>query len=182
MKLVTVTKPTDTPVTLLEAKEHMRVLESDDDAYIQSLIDTATALAEQITNRQLVSATYRVYFDSFQDDITLPRPPLKSVNEVGYIDTNGIQSTTTAFRVDSYQEPAVLHIEEKLSLKSVENSLWVEYVCGYDKVPEPIKQWIKIKVATMYEQRESLVPGISITPTPKDFTDSLLDSYRIIPL
>lgn len=58
----------------------------------------------------------------------------------------------------------------------------VRFTCGAwsdaANVPEPIKLWILLRVATAYATREALVEGAQLTQLPRTFVDGLLDPYR----
>jgi uncharacterized phiE125 gp8 family phage protein len=74
------TQPAVEPVTLSEAKAHLRVDTTADDAYIGSLISAAREWCEQHLDRTLVHTQWVMRFDSFPPDgtmdIELPRPPM----------------------------------------------------------------------------------------------------------
>jgi hypothetical protein len=70
--LVVVSPPTDEPVTLTEAKQHLRVGTTanpvtEDDAYITDCITAARQYAEVFLNRALLTTTYRLRLDFFPD-------------------------------------------------------------------------------------------------------------------
>ena len=60
-----VAAPTTEPVSLEEAKAHLRIDTTDEDALISALIHTATARAEQFTGRALVTQTWRQTMDGW---------------------------------------------------------------------------------------------------------------------
>lgn len=89
-----VTPPLYYPITLDEAKKHLRVDHTDDDAYIQGLIAAITGEVERITGRRLVTQTYKLYLEKWPiGDIILPFGQLQSITHVKYKDTGGTQST-----------------------------------------------------------------------------------------
>lgn len=73
MPMQLITPPAGEPVSLQEAKAHLRVDFDDDDGLIQALIAAARQAAETITNRQLMSARWKLVMDSF------PGPSLMGV-------------------------------------------------------------------------------------------------------
>lgn len=129
--LVRVTPPAVEPVSLVDAKAHLRVDTFDDDTLIGLLISAAREWAEQETQRALITQQWRVSFDAFpvsnaiqpppsqwdrwplvgllplgmtpNDVIPLPKPPLLSVESVTYIGTDGTPQTLdpSAYVVDS---------------------------------------------------------------------------------
>src|ERR1017187_4140732 len=60
-----VTPPSEEPLTLTEAKRHLRVDYQDDDDLIGALLVTARSQAEMKLQRQLVSATGKLVLDAF---------------------------------------------------------------------------------------------------------------------
>jgi len=65
MPLQLVSAPAGEPITLLEAKQHLRVDVDDDDALIGSLITAARQAAETRTGRQLMTARWKLVLDGF---------------------------------------------------------------------------------------------------------------------
>ena len=65
MPLQLVTPPAEEPVSLAEAKLHLRVDFPNEDALITALIAAARQAAETLTGRQLVTARWKLVLDSF---------------------------------------------------------------------------------------------------------------------
>ena len=65
MSLQLVTPPTGEPVSLAEAKLHLRVDVDDDDALIGSIISAARQAAETLTGRQLITSRWKLVLDAF---------------------------------------------------------------------------------------------------------------------
>ena len=136
MGLVLVTAPATEPVTLVEAKDHLRLEISDDDTLVTSLIVSAREFAEQETHRQLVTATWKLTLNSFPSEIRLPLPPLQSVSSLKYLDTDGTQQTLASsnYDVDTDSEPGRICLaygKSWPSIRSVKNSIEVEFICGF---------------------------------------------------
>jgi hypothetical protein len=104
--LVVATEPTTDarPVTVAEAKEHLRIVDfTDDDDYIAGLIDAARKWCEDYCERTFADCQYTVAFDDFQAvRIELPRPPLRlnassseATVSIAYVDTGGTTQTLT---------------------------------------------------------------------------------------
>lgn len=65
MALKLTTAPTTEPVTLAEAKAHLRVDVADDDLLITNLITAARVHAENVCRRAFVTQKWDLYLDSF---------------------------------------------------------------------------------------------------------------------
>jgi len=90
MRLDLVTPAAADPVTLAEAKAHLRVEHAREDALIASAIKAATLHAQVFTRRQFVSALWTLRLDRFPcRELRLPVPPLRSVVQLSYRDPSG---------------------------------------------------------------------------------------------
>ncbi len=176
-KLVETTAPTSEPLTLAEAKTHLRVDAdiTEDDALISSLIVAARQAAETHTRRQLVNATYTLYLDWLPQEIRLERPPVSSITYIKYIDTDGTQQTLSSavYQTDLYGEPARIHrayMQIWPITRQQMNAVEVKFVCGYGStaasVPDGIKAAMKLMIGNWYENREATISGTIITEVP----------------
>lgn len=97
MKISEVTPPTSDPVSVAEAKQHLRAVDSDEDEYIGTLITAAREQVEDITRRALMTQTWDYFLDEWPDDdyITLPWGKLASVTSVKYKDSDGVETNLT---------------------------------------------------------------------------------------
>jgi uncharacterized phiE125 gp8 family phage protein len=70
--LVRVTEPAVNPVTLSEAKAHLRIDANDEDTLISSLVTTATRWAEDYCDRTWVYTQWKMSVDSFYGNVGSP--------------------------------------------------------------------------------------------------------------
>lgn len=85
-RIETLIAPALLPVTLEEAKAHLRVDHPDDDALIMGLIGAATAACERHTRRSLIVRTLRLWRDYWPlGPVELPRPPILSIVQVAVL-------------------------------------------------------------------------------------------------
>ena len=184
MKLVQVVTPSNTSVTLAEMKVFLRVISDDDNDLITSMITQAEQSAELVMNRQIMPARYELYFDNTQDEITLPRPPFRSLISLESYDGESWNEVTD-YELDDKILPAKIFVNSWGATSSMKNSVKVVFESGWEdnsKVPEAIKAWIKIQVSTYYEHREAFVLGTTVSELPPSHVDSLIERYRIIPI
>lgn len=185
------TPPAEAPVSLAEAKLHLRVDASDDDALITSLIEAATDAAQKFTNRQLVTATYVLTLDEWPvgDRILIPRPPLASVLSVVY--TKSDDTTATVPSDDYFADTSdpddwarlVLHNDAAWPTAQLRPAaaVAVTYTAGYgaaSDVPDVFKTAIKLTVGSLYENRESVVVGTIAAKVPHS-VEWLLYPHRV---
>jgi len=95
MRLKLKTVPAIEPITLEEAKLHLKVDSADDNTLISGLITTARELAEKETKRAFITQVWQMFFDEAPDEIEIPKPPLQSVESIkaiseveSYVDEN----------------------------------------------------------------------------------------------
>ena len=78
--LTRATQPVVEPVTLTEAKGHLRVDTDDDNSYIMGLVAAARGWVEEYLDRSLVHTQWTMRMDEFppngMEKIELPRPPM----------------------------------------------------------------------------------------------------------
>ena len=152
----------ESPVTLDDMKEHLRVVHTDDDRYIQTLLLAATKWAEDFQNRIYVTRTMTDYLDNWETIIRPIYSPLVSVTTIKYYDTDGVQQTlsNTLYRVDTNTEPGRITEAYDTSwpdIRLITNTIEIEYLTGYgtaSKVPDDVKAAIKLIVGHLYEHRE----------------------------
>ena len=204
MPLQLVTPPAGEPISLAEAKQHLRVDGGDDDLLIGSLITAARQAAETITGRQLMTARWKLVLDAFPGPllmhagsgssfslpahaILLAKCPVQSVVSVEYLDMNGTTQVLPAsdYVLDAACEPA--------RLSPVFGKTWpptlpqigavtVTFDAGYgsaSEVPEGLKSWIKLRVGSLYGHREEMAVLSRGRIDPLPFVDGLLDGFKV---
>lgn len=175
--------PTTEPVSVVEAKSFLRVLGNEDDLLIASIIKASREYAEQITGSQFMEATFELYTEKFEDDFKLPKNPIKSIESIEYMDDNENYQVLDNSTYYFYEEFGISKIKYKTfpDVSTIEHkkAIRITFKSGFESVPESIKAWIKVKVSTLYENREQFVIGASITSFDDKFVDCLLNPYKI---
>lgn len=188
------TAPAAEPLSAAEAKAHLRVTTTDEDTLIGSLITASRQRLEEITGRAFISQTWEYALNDFPEEtrrnplgaIWLPRPPLVSVTSITYTDTDGASQTLNAslYTVDTRAIPGQIvpaYGQTWPATRDIVNAVVVRYVAGYGAssayVPEPIRQALRVDLATLYEHREDLVVGNIVAPISTVRT--LLAPYRM---
>lgn len=174
-----ITAPTEEPITLAEAKLHLRVDTDADDALITAFITAARQWAEEYTWRAFVTQTWDYALDAWPHNgqIYMPRPTLQSVTTVTYTDENGsaaVMSDADYF-VDVIKKPGRIVLNSNSTWPSVtlrrSSGIVIRFVAGYgaaSAVPEQVKAAIKLIVGDLYENRESTIvaQGVSVVDAP----------------
>jgi uncharacterized phiE125 gp8 family phage protein len=156
-----ITPPAAEPVTLTEAKLHLREDGTDQDSLIEGLITAAREYVES-TGRLLMPCVVRQYFDEFP--CRLSPLPIRSIASVNYLDSDGDSQTVTDYTADIVSEPARIQEPESgwPTTDDVINAVWVDINAGYTSaatVPRALKQAILLLVGHWYENREAIAGG-----------------------
>lgn len=168
--LVITSAPATQPVTVAEAKAHVRQDADADDTLIGSLIEAATKYVESQSERALVTRTYRLSIQSAPKSGTLelPMPNLQEVTDIKYTDTDGVEQTWSSgdYQVDTASEPGrVLPMpgESWPTVKAgIVNPYRITYTAGYGNaaaVDPRAKQAILLIVGHWYQNREMVLTG-----------------------
>ena len=188
------TDATVEPVTVSEAKTHLRVDWSTDDTYIGTLIAAARQRCEAYSNRAYISQTWVMKLSKFASVIQLPMPRLISITSLKYTTKTGTQTTLTEntdFKVDRAVEPGIIFFPTWLKVPPAdyggEYPVEIEYLCGYGasaaSVPQHVKQAILLQVGNLYENRENIIVGQGIAQYRlNQGAEFLLDVDRMTPI
>lgn len=193
------TEPDYQPVTLSEARDHLRLVASvdtgshPDDSTVEAYIKAATSYAEDRTNKVFAQRTFTLKRNDFERHMELPIFPVLSVDSITYIDNEGANQTMDASNYQTITDriPALIKLEDVPSVdEDTLNAVTITVTAGFesdnsppdaDKIPDSIKQAVKLMVGHFYENRESVVIGDSVSSVPFA-TDALLWPHRIIGL
>lgn len=187
----TVTGPTVEPVTLAEARTHLRITSSDLDAQIAAQIIAARVHVENVTRRALLNQTvdfswdYDWPQDSFGASLVIPLQPLVSVTSVSYVPDGGGSATlsSTYYQVvtnDEFSRIVPAYDYTWPAVRCQPNAITVRAVVGYgataSSVPEPLRQAILLHVELLHD-RDPLAKSVL-----EAARDTLLEPYRVIRL
>ena len=184
MSLSLTTPPAVEPVTLDDAKAHLKVDTTDDDALITSLISAARARAEWHTGHAFVTQSWTLWLDGWPGIIEIPLPPLQSVASVtAYaLDDSATVLDAATYQVDTASSPARLTLKPNTSppvnLRRI-NAVAIAFTAGYGEAgdaPAPVRQAILAMVASLYTNR-----GDEPAETPQEAL-ALLAPYRVVKL
>ena len=187
MALVLTSAPAQEPVTVSEAKAHLRVDGEAEDALIASLILTSRLHIESALGLALITQSWRVTYDRWPEapQIELPLHPLQSVDEVRVIDPAGDATVVSAsqYLVDIASQPPRLIRRTAIAVPGQPaRGIEIDFTAGFgddpDDVPAPIRQALLLLVAHWYEHRDPIEVGAADTAVPAAVSQLLLP-YRI---
>lgn len=188
MPLRRTTAPVELPLTLADARAHLRVLDTSEDAQVTAWIGTATEQMDGkdgLLGRALVTQSWELLLDRFPcgSEIRIPLPPLQSVQSVTYVDTAGVTQTlpTSVYAVDAASAPGVVSLKYAQvwpATRDERNAVTIAFTCGYGaaaSVPERLKSAIKLLIGDLYAHREAQGEPLSRNAT----VDALILPFRV---
>lgn len=159
MPLQRIVDPTVEPMTLDEAKLHLRVDHTLDDALITAMISACRDFAETKTQRSLMTQTWVLTLDSFpgpslmgvpfgrayslpEHAIILERPPVQSITSIKYLDTSSTQQTMPTTDYVDLTNGGAQRVDAPVRITPVFGKIWpinqpqigavqVQYIAGY---------------------------------------------------
>jgi len=192
--------PAVEPVTLAEAKAHLRVDHEAEDALIAALIIAARETVEQATGRAILPQDWELRLDDFpvrcsrgawvrDGAIVLPHAPLVSVTSIITLGADGVE---TVMASDTYQVsiPSGPNAGQA-SITPAAGALWppldagvsgavrVGYRAGYvnaSVVPAALRAAILLLLGDLYANREA-ASAAKVTDNPT--IERLLAPYRL---
>jgi len=190
------TGPTVEPLTVDDAKRHLRILHDDDNQDIQEAIKDARDWCENYLDLAILEQTITLKLDRFPvattirdttDIITLPRSNLISVTSVKYTDDDGVEQTlsTDVYGVDTTSTPGRIYRKQDqewpTDVADERNAVEIIYKAGYgstrSSVPPAIKRAMKLLLSHWDSNREATIIGVSAQELPLGVT-SALDKHR----
>lgn len=181
--------PTLETLTLDEAREHLRIVTTDDDVLLSFLIGATTEYIENITRRVMLPQQWELSLDAFPSDlIRLEVTPITSVNSIQYINPAGILVTLppSDYVVDLKNvHPRIVPAYRKSwpATQPIINAVTVNFTVGYANptlVPKLLRAAQKLLLAAFYEHREAIMAGVPISDLPKPMAvESILWQHRV---
>ena len=170
MAALLTTPPALEPVTLAQAKLHLRVDTSDDDTLVTSLIGAARMQVERHTGLVLITQQWSCFYDRWGDDgeLAICIAPLLSVDALKVYAADDVAAVidTAHYMADLVSRPGRLIIRGARSWSApgrVANGIEVAVTAGYgalaSDVPEPLCQAILQLIAHWYENRSPVHHG-----------------------
>lgn len=187
-----VTAPAVEPVSLAEAKAHLRVDDTNSDTEITFMIRAAREWVETYLDRSLVHTQWRATYDTFPWEFELPRPPMASAGTttavtVTYTLETGSTATldATTYRVDRDDTPGVIrtvysgtwpgHLADA---NAVTVTWWGGYGADGTSVPQAVRSAMLMLISHFYETRGATVSTGAVPQDVPFGVRALLDSVR----
>jgi uncharacterized phiE125 gp8 family phage protein len=189
MNIKQLTYPTTLLISLDDAKDHLRVTDTNQDSVIKDCIKSATGLVEKYTGQILQSRTYCIYYDSHEirryEPIDIWMYPISSITSVKYLNESGVETTFSEYNTDltSFPSRVLLTTTPTMQL-DVLNQFRIYVTAGFTDVNEidpEIIGWVKIFTAFFYQTRQPEYTGLTVNEIAYNYQRAL-DKYRVEPI
>jgi uncharacterized phiE125 gp8 family phage protein len=188
MPFLLVTPPAAEPVSLGDAKAHLRIAHSDDDALVGTLIATARRIVEARSGLALMAQTWTCFRDAWPEDgvLTIPLAPLIAVDELavyGEDDAKAVIDPAHYFADLASRPPRILLRGSRVwqppgrALNGIAVTVAAGFGAAAAAVPEPLRHAVLVLVAHWYEHRGNAAPP----PVPLT-VEALIRPYREVRL
>lgn len=171
--------PTLQVLSLQDAKAHLYVTQTADDAYITDLIDEAADYAERHMAVALRDQEITAYLSATTSAQRLPVGNVSGIESVAYRNTD---NEWTAFTASDYYFDDASELIEIDEIPNNAVQVRVVYRAGYeyaDDIPSGIIRGIKLLIGHWYANRESVVVGAPANNVPLA-VDALLQQHRLM--
>lgn len=173
MDVTTTVAPATEPVSLVEAKRHLRVDGTADDAEITAKILQARAAVESFTRLRLITQTVQVTLDHFDARVVLPVWPVQEVLSVAYDDAAGVERTFADWRLVLSTKPRAVVPAYAASwpvTRDQPGAVRVTVRCGFGDdgaaVPQDLRAALLMRLSSLYDLRADAVVGATVQEMP----------------
>jgi len=162
--LTTITAPVDQPITIQDARDACRLIDTDNDSILLGMMETAIDWAEKYTNKRLMTQIVELSFRRFTAySYSLGVWPIQSVDSIKYTDTGSPQTVQTLVSGTDYLTDLTVYggrveaISGWPSVADIPNACKIRMTVGYssaDNVPKLFKNGIKAYIAYLFNADE----------------------------
>ena len=161
MTIAELLPPLAEPITLAEAKAHLRLETADEDTLVAGLIRAARDHLEGQTGLCLVTRLLRLYLDDWPEGRVIPiaRGPVQTIETVTVYDALGtpVEVAAAGYVLDGTARPARLMLPDRPATARAMNGIEIDFTAGFGEsgadVPDTLKRAMLLHVAAMYELR-----------------------------
>lgn len=150
------------PVTLAEARQFLRLDQTEEDDLLATLITAARLMIEAAAGRCLVEQPWRIVLDRWpaSGEIRLPLSPLMRIQAARVYDVLGSaqQVAEAALTQDKTADPPLIRVTGEVpEIGRTHGAIEIDIVAGYGAtaaaVPTPLRQAVLRLAARWFEER-----------------------------
>lgn len=180
--------PTEEPLTLDEAKAHLRVDASDDteNELIGAYLAAARGFVESWTSTRLVTQTVELRTDDWADLERLPVAPLSDISSIAYTTAEGDPATLDGAvyeaRLEGLEPLVVLKSRQVWPSREAGSLIVVTAQAGYGDAgaqPPEVLAATRLVLGDLYSQRESVAGTPTASAAVAATVEALLHNHRL---
>ena len=149
-----------------------------EDGELNIIITAARMDCENFQNRAYITQTWELWLDEWSDNnsIRIPLPPLQSIESIKYYDTDDVEYiiAPTEYYVDTIDQFGgwvILNHNKVWPVTQLRpaNGVCITFVAGYGDagdVPANVRAAILLILGHLYEHREEVATGVTVTKIP----------------
>ncbi len=186
MTIVELAPPPVEPLSLGEARAHLRVDQTAEDGLIAGLIRAVRHHLERETGLALISRPFRLYLDQWPAGrvLEIGRGPVRSIEAITVYRADGTPGAVnlTGFCLDGAARPARLFLPAVPETQKAINGIEVHFTAGFGEtladMPEGLRRAMLLHLTQLYSFRGAV--GLEEQPAavPNGY-DRLLAPYRL---
>jgi uncharacterized phiE125 gp8 family phage protein len=176
------TSPTTEPISLEEAKLHLRVENVEDDTLIALLISSAREAVEKFLGWKIPERQFEIVLDRYPEmPYRFPIRPVQSVESIVCFlaDGTSVELADETFRLSA--DGSLLVDSWPDGTPRGYDALAITVTAGTDPVPASWKQAMLLLIGHWYEHRESVNIGSITSVLPQGY-EMLLWPDRVVPV
>ncbi len=190
MALVLLSPPVQEPVTLADAKQHLRVDTTDEDALISRVMIGARSELERGLGRAFITQSWTYLLDAWPTGYALPLPlsPVQSIDAVRVyaLDDSFSVMPAAGYLLDGLGSPPRLIRRGTLPWIAPQrpgNGIAIDFTAGYGSQPTDVPAALRIAMLLLishwYENRQLADTGGGAGVTLPPMVRDLIDPYRV---
>lgn len=177
--------PEAEPVTLVEARQHLRIDYEGEDDLLAGLIRAAREEVEAACGLALIDQSWRLALDRLPRSMTvsLRRHPVREIAAVTVYGGEGEASLVDPadYRLDAQARPARLHFLKAPPVVAAINGIEIDFTAGFGEagtdVPDLLKRAMLLLVAHWFEFRAEIGAAAQPVSYPAGY-DRLIAPWR----
>ena len=146
------------PISLEEAKAHLRVTDDSEDALIELYVRAAREWVENYTGHTLLARTFTQRFNAWGDYLTLYHHPVTTVPTIEYDSADDDQAAFTDYAFSLGQRPMRIYPTSSFPSLRSNGYITVTYTAGYAEgtVPDALIQAVLLTIGHWHTTRASV--------------------------
>jgi uncharacterized phiE125 gp8 family phage protein len=186
MTIAELAPPAGEPLTLAEAKAHLRVDQAAEDGLIAALITTVREHLERVTGLALITRSFRLYLDRWPQGraLDIGRGPMESIEAITVYDAAGLGASADmrGFTLDGTALPPRLFLPAPPAPGRAINGIEIDFTAGFGPTgadtPGSLKRAMLLHLARLYEFRGAVSPADQPVDIPDGY-DRLVAPFRM---